>query len=186
MRLSGKIYLHIAALFLGFMAIRGSAQTTVYLYRGAETNITLNPGLYIIAAYGTQGGSSTYNSMGGLGAEMEAEFNFTSMTALTLLVGGVGPGEYYAGGGEAEVSLSMAPRHWSLPGGAVGLASTSAATALSAAAAATPAARAAVTASAAEEEAPPVSRAITAVVVAGAISATALVPLVVVLAVAVS
>lgn len=99
MRLSANIQRLFIALFLGFLAVHASAQTTVYLDSGAETTVTLNPGLCIITAYGAQGGSSTYNSMGGVGAEMKAEFNFTSMTTLTLLVGGVGPGEYYAGGG---------------------------------------------------------------------------------------
>jgi len=65
------------------------AQTGEYLFTGSETNITLNPGLYNIIAYGAQGGNN-YLISGGLGAEMGAEFNFTTTTTLTLLVGGGG------------------------------------------------------------------------------------------------
>jgi DNA-binding beta-propeller fold protein YncE len=77
-----------------------------YLFSGSETNITLPPGTYIITAYGAAGGyaSGDYRGfgMGGLGAEMSAEFNFPTSTTLTLLVGGFG-GYYsnnrYGGGG---------------------------------------------------------------------------------------
>jgi hypothetical protein len=47
---------------LGLLA--GSAQNNIYLFNlfsGSETNITLNPGTYIITAYGAAGGG------GGLG-----------------------------------------------------------------------------------------------------------------------
>jgi len=73
------------ALQLGMLA--GSAQTNIYLFTGSETNITLPPGTYIITAYGAAGGLSSkhvYPYSGG------AEFNFSSPTDLTLLVGGLG------------------------------------------------------------------------------------------------
>ena len=74
---------------LGMLA--GSAQTNIYLFSGSEANITLPPGTYIITAYGAPGGgSSNTGSYGGLGAEMSAEFNFSTSTTLTLLVGGSG------------------------------------------------------------------------------------------------
>jgi hypothetical protein len=38
---------------LGMLA--GSAQTNKYLFSGSKTNITLNPGIYIITAYGAPG-----------------------------------------------------------------------------------------------------------------------------------
>jgi hypothetical protein len=81
-------------LHLGVLA--GSAQTNTYLFTGSETNITLNPGTYIITAYGAPGGS--YWEGGGLGAEMSAEFKFSASKTLTLLVGG---GGYAYGGGGA-------------------------------------------------------------------------------------
>jgi len=72
------------ALQLGVPA--GSAQTNIYLITASETNITLNPGTYVITAYGAQGAEPGF----GFGAEMSAEFNFSAPTALTLLVGRVG------------------------------------------------------------------------------------------------
>ena len=73
--------------------------TNQYLYAGSKTNITLAAGSYTITAYGAQGGSGDGNS-GGLGSEMEGQFNFTGVTTLTLLVGGGGgTGSYWAGGG---------------------------------------------------------------------------------------
>ncbi len=76
-----------------------------YFFSGAETNITLSPGTYIITAYGAPGGDS-YNSSyrysaGGSGAEMSGEFIFSTSTTLTLQVGGAGGGyyNYYGGGG---------------------------------------------------------------------------------------
>ena len=72
---------------LGMLA--ASAQTNIYLYTGSETNITLPPGTYIITAYGAPG-DGYENAGGGYGAEMSAEFNFSTSTNLTLLVGGGG------------------------------------------------------------------------------------------------
>jgi hypothetical protein len=75
--------------------LAGSAQTNIYLFSGSKTNITLNPGTYIITAYGAPGGGGmNTGAKGGLGAELSAEFNFSASTNLTLLVGG--------GGGEVE------------------------------------------------------------------------------------
>ena len=94
---------------LGMLA--GSAQTNIYPFSGSETNITLPPGTYIITAYGAPGGAdgNLYIGFvdGGRGAEMSAEFNFSTPTTLTLLVGGGGypygsPNDYAnanAGGG---------------------------------------------------------------------------------------
>jgi hypothetical protein len=81
------------ALQLGMLV--GSAQTNKYLYTGSETNITLSPGTYIITAYGAQGGGGSIYG-GGLGADMEGQFIFSTNTTLTLLVGG-GGGDYYTG-----------------------------------------------------------------------------------------
>jgi hypothetical protein len=69
--------------------------TNIYQYIGVETNITLNPGTYIITAYGAQGGNGN-GGPGGLGAEMSGRLTFSAFTTLTLLVGGVG---YSSGGG---------------------------------------------------------------------------------------
>jgi hypothetical protein len=87
------------AVVLHFGVLAGSAQTNIYLFSGSETNITLKPGTYIITAYGAPGGNYY---PGGLGAEMSAEFNFSTSTNLTLLVGGGGYYSYdfsYGGGG---------------------------------------------------------------------------------------
>jgi sugar lactone lactonase YvrE len=73
---------------------------------GTETNITLNPGAYIITAYGAPGGG------GGLGAEMSAEFNFSASTNLTLLVGeggGYRIGNGSGGGGGSFVVQGSTP-----------------------------------------------------------------------------
>lgn len=69
-----------------------ASASTIYLYSGGETTITLAPGTYDITTYGAAGGNSSisWGHSGGLGAEMEAEFTFTSATTLTLMVGGVG------------------------------------------------------------------------------------------------
>ncbi len=75
---------------------------SIYSFIGATTNITLNPGTYIITAYGAQGGrDGALSHAGGLGAEISAEFTFPTITALTLLVGGAGNNAYgsAAGGG---------------------------------------------------------------------------------------
>ena len=77
-----------------FGVLASSAQTNKYLFTGSQANVTLNAGLYHITAYGAIGGSNNrtnYPSLGGLGAEMGAEFSFTTTTTLTLLVGGVSP-----------------------------------------------------------------------------------------------
>jgi hypothetical protein len=87
----------IVAVTLLFGVLASAAQTGIYLFTGSETTITLNPGLYNITAYGAQGGACGFN--GGLGAEMEGEFNFTTATTLTLLVGGAGASGTYGGGG---------------------------------------------------------------------------------------
>ena len=74
------------------------APTNRYLFSGSETNITLNPGTYVITAYGASGGSPPYGGKGGLGAKMSGEFNFSASTILTLLVGGGGSGGSGSGG----------------------------------------------------------------------------------------
>src|ERR1035438_7710922 len=91
------------ALQMGMLA--GSAQTNIYLFSGSKTNITLPPGTYIITAYGAPGAvnfgesSRALGDYGGGGAEMSAEFNFSTATTLTLLVGGGGGGYKIGGGG---------------------------------------------------------------------------------------
>jgi DNA-binding beta-propeller fold protein YncE len=86
------------------------APTNRYLLSGSETNITLPPGTYIITACGAAGGYGnvygsgyigvTYSSSpGGRGAEMSAEFNFSTGAKLTLLVGGAGYANNNGGGG---------------------------------------------------------------------------------------
>jgi hypothetical protein len=101
------------AVALHFGVLAGSAQTNIYLFSGSKTNITLKPGTYIITTYGAAGGWAInfYNypnqsAAGGFGAQMSAEFNFSSSTTLTLLVGGIGGSvigydgmNYYGGGG---------------------------------------------------------------------------------------
>jgi hypothetical protein len=95
------------AVVLQFGVLAGSAQTNKYLFSGSEMNITLPPGTYIITAYGAPGALPNLiyiaECSGGNGAEMSAEFNFSTSTTLTLLVGGGGiqSGEYgiYGGGG---------------------------------------------------------------------------------------
>jgi hypothetical protein len=86
------------AVVLLFGVFSASAQTRDYLYSGSEQTITLNPGLYDITAYGAQGGTAASDS-GGKGAEMEAEFSFSGLTTLTLLVGGAGAGNPPSGSG---------------------------------------------------------------------------------------
>ena len=101
------------AVQLGVLA--GSAQADVYGYTGSETTVTLDPGTYIITAYGAAGGWAYLSqngsapavfALGGLGAEMSAEFNFSTPTNLTLLVGNEGfsntndsPDQSVGGGG---------------------------------------------------------------------------------------
>jgi hypothetical protein len=92
------------AIVLQLGVLAGYAQTGTYLFTGSETTITLNPGTYTITAYGAQGGSS-YIGPGGLGAQMSAEFSFSALTTLTLLVGGGGEGFYGGAGGGAGGSF---------------------------------------------------------------------------------
>jgi hypothetical protein len=75
----------------GIITSTPSRADVITLHTGSETTISLGPGTYNITAYGAAGGYSTIiGNSGGLGAEMGAQFNFTSPTILTLLVGGVG------------------------------------------------------------------------------------------------
>jgi len=76
-----------------------SAQTNTYGTTYSKINITLNQGTYIITAYGASGGFSANGGVGGLGAEMQGEFNIAGGTTLTLLVGSAGSGQTYGGGG---------------------------------------------------------------------------------------
>jgi hypothetical protein len=85
------------AVVLQFGVLTGSAQS--YIFTGSETTITLNPGTYNITAFGAQGGGSYFAESGGLGAEMEAQFNFVTASTLTLLVGGSGGYGSSGGGG---------------------------------------------------------------------------------------
>ncbi len=75
------------------------APTNLFLFAGSEINITLPPGAYTITAYGAQGGIGGNSTSGGLGGEVEAQFNFPTSTTLTLLVGGTGGNGYSGGGG---------------------------------------------------------------------------------------
>lgn len=106
------------ALVLQFGLLAGSAQAGIYLYTGSEATVSLNAGTYDITAYGAQGGSyvqgyyGTVNG-GGLGTEMEAQFNFPVATTLQILVGGAGNaggyGGYGAGGGGGSFVVSSTP-----------------------------------------------------------------------------
>ena len=89
------------AVVLQWGVLAGSAQADTYRYSGtsmfsgSERNITLTAGTYIITAYGASGGVAVdpnggESGSGGLGAEMSAEFNFSSPTTLILLVGEAG------------------------------------------------------------------------------------------------
>ncbi len=83
---------------LGVLACSAKADTYGFSgstpFTGSERNITLTAGTYIITAYGASGGVAFDENgefgLGGLGAEMSAEFNFSSLTNLTLLVGEAG------------------------------------------------------------------------------------------------
>ncbi len=85
-------YLVVASNALGttFGAIAYSPNQHHYFFSGSKTNITLPPGTYIITAYGAPGGTYGNGRNGGVGAEMSAEFNFSTPTNLILLVGGRG------------------------------------------------------------------------------------------------
>jgi hypothetical protein len=77
-----------------------TALSSLYEYTGTETTVTLGAGTYDITAYGAQGGSGFNGGGGGsLEAEMGAQFNFTGVTTLTLLVGGSGSAAIASGGG---------------------------------------------------------------------------------------
>src|SRR5215831_18651087 len=90
------------AVTLFFASLASYAQVGTYLFTGSESTITLNPGIYNITAYGGQGcGSFTGGGVGGLGAQMSAEFYFPAVTTLTLLVGGGGIVGYSSSGGGA-------------------------------------------------------------------------------------
>jgi hypothetical protein len=85
-----------AVLQLGVRAV--PAQTTEYLYSGSETHVALNLGTYEITAYGASGYTNVgidSGIVGGTGAMLSVEFNFSSPTNLTLLVGLSG-GSYFA------------------------------------------------------------------------------------------
>jgi hypothetical protein len=97
--LVNNFFLLVLCLWLVPAVFTASAQiTNTYLYTGSETNITLNQGTYVITAFGAQGGNCGGN-IGGLGAEMQGEFNVTNGTTLTLLVGGSGGNSPHSGGG---------------------------------------------------------------------------------------
>ena len=90
--------------------IPSPTQTNIYLFTGSETNITLPPGIYIITAYGAKGGIGVNSTSGGLGGEVEAQFNFPTFTSLSLLVGGNGGnGECGGGGGGSFVVNGSTP-----------------------------------------------------------------------------
>jgi hypothetical protein len=104
----------MVAVTLWFGVVASFAQTGQYLFTGSMTTITLNPGTYDITAYGAQGGyggGGEYGatSSGGLGAEMSAEFSFSGLTTLTILVGGSGYGgsSTYSGGGGGGGSFAV-------------------------------------------------------------------------------
>jgi hypothetical protein len=104
------------AVVLQMGMLAGSAQTNIYPYTGYETNITLAAGAYIISAYGAVGGPGYFgpgNGVGGVGAEMSAEFYFPTSTNLTLLVGGGGDygfsGIFGDGGGGSFVVENNTP-----------------------------------------------------------------------------
>ena len=66
------------AVILQLGVLAGSAQTNIYLYSGSETNITLNPGAYIITAYGAPGSLPSLvfapeGGYGGSGAETRSQ-----------------------------------------------------------------------------------------------------------------
>lgn len=98
----------------------GYAQTWTYLFMGYETNITLNPGTYNITAYGATGGTGTGGGIGGFGAEMEAQFNFTTMEHLTIVAGGGGGAGYGGGGGGGSFVVQGASSPLVIAGGGGG------------------------------------------------------------------
>jgi hypothetical protein len=107
LRMSSIATSAIASLHFGVLTAAAQGQ---YFFTGSLTNITLIPGTYHITAYGAQGGWNNYDySPGGLGAEMEGDFNFTTPTTLTLLVGGVGGGQGSGGGGGTFIVNGSTP-----------------------------------------------------------------------------
>jgi hypothetical protein len=109
------------------------AQVGTYLFTGSESTVTLNPGIYNITAYGAQGcGSLTGGGVGGLGAQMSAQFYFPGVTTITLLVGGGGIVGYSSsgggaggGGGGSFVALGSSPLLIAGGGGGSGVNGTS-------------------------------------------------------------
>ena len=97
---------------LQFGVLASSAQTNIYGFTGVMTNITLNPGLYDITAYGARGGNAG-SRLGGLGAKMAGRFSFATTVNLRLLVGGVGRldlmGNAAGGGGGSFVVYGNIP-----------------------------------------------------------------------------
>jgi Glycine rich protein len=122
----------VAVFFLRLGVMSVSAQTNEYLYSDSVQTITLNPGIYDITAYGAQGGSSADGFYGGLGAEMEGQFEFKTATTLMLMVagvGGTGSSDYLgnfggAGGGGSFVVLVSSATPLVVAGGGGGAAST--------------------------------------------------------------
>jgi hypothetical protein len=115
------VIVYAVALVLLSGVLAGSAQTNDYLYSGSETNITLNPGTYDIAAYGAKGGSAV-GGAGGYGAEMEGQFSFATTVTLTLLVGDNGSsGSGGGGGGGSFVVNGSTPLVIAGGGGGAGL-----------------------------------------------------------------
>jgi DNA-binding beta-propeller fold protein YncE len=97
------------ALGTAFGAVAWDPNHNHYLFSGSKTNITLNPGTYIITAYGAPGGGVDGEGIvgpGSYGVEMSAEFNFSTSTSLTLLVGG-GGGTLVANGGGGGGSFAV-------------------------------------------------------------------------------
>ncbi len=65
---------------------------------GVQQYTIVNTGLYAIDAYGAEGGTSISNfRVGGYGARMRGEFNFTAGTVLRVLVGQMTSSVYAAG-----------------------------------------------------------------------------------------
>jgi hypothetical protein len=83
-------------------AIAGAAHgaTTVYAYSGSTITVTLDPGEYLLHAYGAEGGADIFSSTrGGAGAQVGGRIQLASATTLTLLVGGEGGTNPILGGG---------------------------------------------------------------------------------------
>ncbi|MGO9244427.1 MAG: PEP-CTERM sorting domain-containing protein [Verrucomicrobiia bacterium] len=91
-----------AALLIFLTQRPASAQTFAFL-GAAPMYVQLQPGAYDITAFGAAGGAylgGVYpGESGGLGAEMEAQFNFATVVNLTIFVGGSGGSGYGGAGG---------------------------------------------------------------------------------------